>query len=220
MPKSSAMKRGFCLARGVDPDVARVRIGVEEIVAEHLRVEQAHAFLGQRDAVDAGRIERGQIVDADAVHAFERQHRFRCVCDQNTSGTIRSSPVGEIAPQQAGVRAFALQVEFVGAASSRFRRRFRAAGSCPPPDASAAPVRRARAAGRRRRAMRSWMSRTQHLDHDLRVPVRASVAPHAPARSTPTPAASRRRFYTTSQSARRAPPRSRRAPRAPGNGGT
>ena len=58
----------------VDPDVAGVRIGVEEVVAEHLGVEHAHAFRGQRAAIDAGGVQRGDVVAGNAVHAFEREH--------------------------------------------------------------------------------------------------------------------------------------------------
>ena len=100
MPKSSAMKRGSSGARRVDPDVAGVRVGVEEVVAEHLRVEQAHAFLGERLAVDAGRIERGEVVDRDAVHALQRQHALVGVRpDAPRARRDRREP-SEIAPQQ------------------------------------------------------------------------------------------------------------------------
>ena len=64
------------LARRVHPDVAGVRVGVEEVVAEHLGVEQAHALGGEQLAVDAGGVERGDVVGADAADPLHRQHAF------------------------------------------------------------------------------------------------------------------------------------------------
>ena len=114
MPKSSAMKRGLALRAGrVDPDVAGVRIGVEEVVAEHLRVEHAHALGGERLAVDAGGVERGDVVGRDAAHAFQRQHALGGVRPDH----LRHVQVGESGQKRRStlaLRAFALQVEFGG----------------------------------------------------------------------------------------------------------
>ena len=85
---------------------------MEEIIAEHLRVEQAHAFPGQGDAVDAGGIDRREIVDSNAAHAPEGQHRLLAVRPEHL-GHDEIGFIGEIAPQQAGVRAFTLQIKFV-----------------------------------------------------------------------------------------------------------
>ena len=77
MPKSSAMKRGSSQAGRVDPDVAGMRVGVEEIVAEHLLVEHPHALGGERLAIEAGGVDRGDVVAAHAVHALQGQHAHR-----------------------------------------------------------------------------------------------------------------------------------------------
>ena len=100
-------------ARRIDPDIAGMCIGVEEIVAEHLRIEEAHAFLGEPYAIDAGRVERGKIVDRNAAHALERQHALVGVRPDHF-GHVEIVRAEEIAPQQRRVGAFALQVELVG----------------------------------------------------------------------------------------------------------
>ncbi len=53
-------------ARGIHPDVAGVCIRMEKIVAKYLLVEQANTFGGELLAVDAGGIDRYDIV---ATHA-------------------------------------------------------------------------------------------------------------------------------------------------------
>jgi len=100
-----------------------VGVGVEEIVAEHLLVEQAHALGRQLAPVDAGGVERGDVVRGDAMHALEREHapgRQR----PDHLGHQQVGRIGEIAPQQAGVGALALQVELVAQRALDLRHHF------------------------------------------------------------------------------------------------
>ena len=97
-------------ARDVHPDIAAVGIGMEEIVAKHLRIEHAHAFRSQCLAIDAGCIECSDVVRANAVNTFEREYGF-----------ARQRPVyfrhGQIvrirpqAPHQAGIATFAQKIQ-------------------------------------------------------------------------------------------------------------
>ncbi len=96
----------------IDPDVAGVGVGMEEVVAEHLLVEQAHALGRELAPVDAGRVERGDVVGRDAVHALEGQHAVARQFPDHL-GHLQVVRVGEVAPQQAGVGALALQIELV-----------------------------------------------------------------------------------------------------------
>ena len=59
---------------GLDEQVARVRVGVEEAVLEHHGEDEVCASPGQLVPVDAGRVQGGQVVDSDAVHPFQGQH--------------------------------------------------------------------------------------------------------------------------------------------------
>jgi hypothetical protein len=116
MPKSSAMKRGFhaLRVRGIHPDVAGMRIGMEEIVAEHLLVEHAHALRRQRLAVDAGGIQRGDVVGRDAAHALHRHRALGGVRPDHLRHVQVVRRVQPVAAQHAGIAAFALQVELGG----------------------------------------------------------------------------------------------------------
>jgi len=95
----------------IDPDVAGVGVGVEEVVAEHLLVEHAHALGGQRPAIDAGSVERADVVGRNAAHALHRHRAFGGVRPDHF-GHVQVGRVGPVAPQQAGVAGLALQVEF------------------------------------------------------------------------------------------------------------
>ena len=95
----------------VHPDVAGVGVGVEEVVAEHLRVEHAHAAGGECLAVDAGGVERLDVVGRNAAHAFHREHAFAAVAPEHL-GHVQLVAAGPGAAHQAAVGAFALQVEF------------------------------------------------------------------------------------------------------------
>ena len=101
------------LAFRIHPDVAGVRIGVEEVVAEHLLVEHAHALGGERLAVDAGRVQRGDVVRRDAAHALHRHRALRRVRPDHFRHVQIGRP-GPVAAQQAGIAGLALQVEFGG----------------------------------------------------------------------------------------------------------
>ena len=57
-----------------DLDVARVHVGVEEAVAEHLREEDRHAVARQLLDVDAGLAQALDLADRHAVHALHHDH--------------------------------------------------------------------------------------------------------------------------------------------------
>ncbi len=90
-----------------------MRVGVKKVVAEHLSVEQAHAFLGERDAVDAGGVERSQIVHGNAARTLQGQHRSLRLRPEHF-GYDKIVTGGEVAAQQRSVRAFTLQIQLVG----------------------------------------------------------------------------------------------------------
>ncbi|MCW0450641.1 hypothetical protein NB706_003475 [Xanthomonas sacchari] len=97
----------------VDPDVAGVRIGMEEVVAEHLGVEHPHALGRQRAAVDAGGVQRGDVVGGDAAHPLQGQRALGGVGPDH----LRHVEVVRVQPetaQHAGVGALALQVQLRG----------------------------------------------------------------------------------------------------------
>ena len=97
----------------VDPDVAGVRVGVEEVVAEHLGVEHPHALFGQLAAVDPGRIQRGDVVGGNAGDPLHGQRALGAVAPHH----LRHVQVRRVCPQpahDAGVGAFALEVQFGG----------------------------------------------------------------------------------------------------------
>ena len=106
--------------RRIHPDVAGVRIGMKEVVTENLGVEQLHALLGQAHAIDTGSVERGKIVHRDAVHARQGEYLGgRMRPDHFRNHEVVG--IAEIAPQQAGVGALALQVELVAQGQFQFR---------------------------------------------------------------------------------------------------
>ena len=55
-------------------DVAGVHVGVEEVVAEHLREEDLHAVLGELADVRAGRAQPRHVADGHAVDALHHHH--------------------------------------------------------------------------------------------------------------------------------------------------
>ncbi len=97
----------------IDPDVAGVRIGMEEVVAEYLGVEHPHALGRQRLAVDAGGIQGENVVRRDAVHPFERERALAGVAPDHFRH-VQIVGVQPETPQHAGVGALALQVELGG----------------------------------------------------------------------------------------------------------
>ena len=97
----------------VHPDVAGVGIGVEEVVAEHLGVEQAHGVGSQRAAVDSGGIQGGDVIGRNAVHALQGQCAFAAVVPQHF-GDIQLARALPVAAQHAGIGPFPVQVQLGG----------------------------------------------------------------------------------------------------------
>ena len=58
----------------VDEDVARMHVGMKEIVDEHLLEKSLDASIGQELHVRPARFERGDVADGDARYTFEHQH--------------------------------------------------------------------------------------------------------------------------------------------------
>ena len=108
IPKSSAMKRGFSL-RVASPDVAGVRIGMEEIVAEHLLVEQAHALGRQPLAVVPASSSLAMSSDGMPRRAPASSRARRCAT-RSLPAAYRLRQIRSSCGAAAGVAGLALQV--------------------------------------------------------------------------------------------------------------
>ena len=72
---------------GQHEDVARVHVGMEEVVPEHLREEDLDAILGQALEVRAHFAQPVDVADRHAVDALHHHHVGAAVRSQCTSGT-------------------------------------------------------------------------------------------------------------------------------------
>ena len=129
-----------------DQDVARVHVGVEEAVAEHLREEDLDA--GARDVLDARALgaDRVDLADGNAVHALHHHHLGGAPVPVHLRHREQRR-VEEVAPQLARIRRLAHEVELVVRGCGRTGRRSRAASAaCPPPRDSPSGPRQRRAA--------------------------------------------------------------------------
>ena len=95
-----------------DEDVARVHVGVEERVVEHLREEQRHAVARQLLDVEARFLQALDLADRNAVHALHHQHVVGAVVEVHL-GHDEQLRAGEVAAQLRGIRRLAHHVEFV-----------------------------------------------------------------------------------------------------------
>lgn len=95
-----------------DEDVARVHVGMEEAVAEHLGEEYLHASFGQQLHVGALIGQGGHVGHRHAVDALHYQHLGAAQVPVHL-GHVHQLGTFEIAPQLAGVGRFAQQVELV-----------------------------------------------------------------------------------------------------------
>lgn len=94
----------------LDEEVAGVRIGVEGAVLEdHLQNEARGAF-GERQPVDARRVERRPVVDLDPADALERQHAAAASLPEHR-GNVHRRVVHEVARETLGVVCLAHVVE-------------------------------------------------------------------------------------------------------------
>src|SRR5690554_3058181 len=96
----------------VHKDVARVHVGVEEAVPEHLGEKDLHAFLGQHFHVHAGISQSVHIGNGNAVDALHHQYGLAGVIPVD-EGDVDQLGVFEVATQLAGVGGFPLQVQLV-----------------------------------------------------------------------------------------------------------
>ena len=95
-----------------DEDVARVHVGVEEAVAEHLREEDLDAGARQALQVDARGLQLVDAPDRDAGHALHHQHLGLGGVPVD-AGDHQERRVAEVAAQQRAVRGLAREVELV-----------------------------------------------------------------------------------------------------------
>ena len=139
------------MRRVVEPheDVAGVHVGVEEIVAKHLREEDVRRRSRPAAEVHA---QRAQLVDV--------ADRARRGCAPSPSrraaqvpvhlGHVAAASAGEVAPQLRGVGRLAHQVQLVEDGLLVFARRPRPGAGGAPPASSARPAAPARTAPRGR----------------------------------------------------------------------
>ena len=95
-----------------DEDVARVHVGVEEAVTEHLGKEDFDAAFGQFLHVSALVCEGGQIGHWNAVDPLHHQHLVATPVPVD-AGDIQQLGALEVAPQLRGIGGFAVQVQLV-----------------------------------------------------------------------------------------------------------
>ncbi len=107
-------------ALGADENVARVHVGVEEAVAEHLREEDLHARTGERGNVDPLLFEVFPLRNRDAVHPLHHHHPLRAKVPVHL-GHDEQARAREVAPQLAGVRRLAQQIELLFQVMLEFR---------------------------------------------------------------------------------------------------
>ena len=100
------------LGRDADLDVARVHVGMEEAVAEHLGEEDGHAVARQLLDVHAGLAQPVHLADRDARHALHHDHRGGAQVPVHL-GHQDQRQVGHVAAQLGGVGRLAHQVQLV-----------------------------------------------------------------------------------------------------------
>ena len=93
-------------------DVARVHVGVEEAVAEHLGEEDGHAVARQPGDVDAGLAQPLDLADRHAEHALHHQHLGRAEVPDHLRHHQQVQAV-HVAAQLRGVGRLAAQVQLV-----------------------------------------------------------------------------------------------------------
>ena len=147
-------------------DVAGVHVGVEEVVAEHLREEDAHAVLGELRNVGAGGLEARALADRHAVDALHDHDVGAAVIPVHLRH-VQQLGSGEVALQLRGVGGLAHQVELIENGLLVFRDQL----ARPQPPALR-PV-AVREIGERLQHLQIPLdhrahARPQHLDHDLR----------------------------------------------------
>ena len=95
-----------------DEDVARVHVGVEVRVAEHLREEELDAGARELLQVDAGLDQPVHLRDRDAAHPLHHHHLAGAVVPVHL-GHLQQRRILEVAAQQRAVGGLAHQVELV-----------------------------------------------------------------------------------------------------------
>ena len=125
MPKSTKMSRkgvgepaaAADCAAGVDEEVARMRVGVHEVVDEDLFQVSVVQFPRQLRTADAGGVDGGVIVDLDAGHVFQGQHTAGGVLPENI-GDVDAGIVREVGGKTVGVMPLGDEVQ-LGAGGGR-----------------------------------------------------------------------------------------------------
>ena len=73
MPHDAEINR-YQLPVSPDKDIARMHVGVEITITEHLIKEAGRGIFGQLGDIMTCRLKRGDIIDADAFDPFNNQH--------------------------------------------------------------------------------------------------------------------------------------------------
>ena len=96
----------------IDEDVARMHVGVEEVVAHQLGEEDLHPALGERPQIDAGGAQRIDVADRDPRDPLHHHHPAPRVLPVHFRHVEQIGAL-EVAPQLRGRRRLALQIELV-----------------------------------------------------------------------------------------------------------
>ncbi len=97
----------------IDEDVARVHVGVEEVVLEHLGEEDLHPALGQQLQVHIAFAQGGDVGYRNAADALHHDNAAAGVVPDDLRD-VQQVAVLEVAVDRGGVRALADQVQLVG----------------------------------------------------------------------------------------------------------
>ncbi len=89
-----------------------MHVGVEEAVAEHLREKDLHAGARQSGNIDPFFFQSSDLRDLRAVHALHHHDPLRAQVPVHL-GHEQEAGAQEIAPQLAGVRRLAQQIELL-----------------------------------------------------------------------------------------------------------
>ena len=97
----------------IHENVAGVHVGMKKIVAERLLEKDLDAAFGQHLKVHAHAAQPVQLTDGNALDALHHQHVGPGKVPEH-DGVINERAAQPVAPQQAGIGAFAHQVQLVG----------------------------------------------------------------------------------------------------------
>ena len=97
---------------GADLNIARMHVGMEKAVVEHLGEEQFHAIGGKRTKIHSLAAQFLQLADGNATHAFHHDDFSRAKIPVHLRNQ-RQLTVSHIAAQLGGIGSLTHQVEFI-----------------------------------------------------------------------------------------------------------